>query len=61
MKDPQLENLFSGLGLRERKGVLASVVSALTHDLPEDERQEILREALAGNGGDERLTGMVER
>jgi len=45
--------------LRDDK-VLSSIVSALTHGLPEVERQEIVRAALAGNGGDERLSGMVE-
>lgn len=60
MDEPKLETLFSALGVEERKGVLASIVAALTHGLPEEERQEIVRAALAGNGGDERLSGMVE-
>jgi hypothetical protein len=60
MTEPKLESLFSTLGVEQRKGVLASIVSALTHDLPEEERQEFVRAALAGNGGDERLSGMVE-
>ena len=60
MDEPQLETLFSMMGVKERKAALASIVSALTHGLPEDERQEIVRAALAGNGGDERLSGMVE-
>jgi len=60
MDEPKLETLFSKLGVQERKGVLASIVSALTHGLPEEERQEIVRAALSGNGGDERLSGMVE-
>ena len=60
MDEPKLESLFSALGVEERKGVLASIVSALTKDLPEGERQEFVRAALAGNGGDERLSGMVE-
>jgi len=60
MTEPKLESLFSALGVEERKGVLASIVSALTHDLPEEERQEIVRAALAGKGGDDRLSGMVE-
>ena len=60
MDEPKLETLFSKLGVEERKGVLSSIVSALTHGLPEVERQEFVRAALAGNGGDERLSGMVE-
>jgi hypothetical protein len=60
MEEPKLETLFSALGVEERKGVLASLVSALTHGLPEEERQEVVRAALAGTQGDERLTGMVE-
>ena len=60
MDEPKLESLFSALGVEERKDVLASIVTALTHGLPEEERQEIVRAALAGTGGDERLSGMVE-
>jgi len=60
MDEPKLETLFSALGVEERKGVLVSIVSALTKDLPEAERQEFVRAALASNGGDERLSGMVE-
>lgn len=60
MNDSKLEHLFAALGVEERKGVLASLVSALTHGLPEEERQQIVRAALAGSGGDERLSGMVE-
>jgi hypothetical protein len=58
--EKRLESLFSTLGVEERKGFLASIVAALTRGLREEERQEIVRAALAGNGSDQRLSGMVE-
>ena len=59
--EQRLESLFSTLGVEERKGFLSSIVAALTRGLREEERQEIVRAALAGNGTDERLSGMVDR
>ncbi|HWR98299.1 MAG TPA: hypothetical protein VN317_07725 [Candidatus Methanoperedens sp.] len=60
MDEARLTSLFSTLGVEERKATLSSIVAALTRGLRAEERQEIVQAALAGNGADERLTGMVE-
>ena len=39
MDDKRLESLFSALGVEERKGFLASIVTALTRGLREEERR----------------------